>query len=121
MYRHSLKLRRLQLRRVAATGMAVAALLAVAFVGEVAAQKKKDGKAAEGRDAASPNFIVILTDDQSWVGSSLEVIPDDPRTRGDYFLTPHIERLAAMGMVFTQGCLLQPVDVRPDEATHARA
>ena len=50
-----------------------------------------------------PNFIVILTDDQSWVGSSLQIIPDDPRTRSDYFKTPHIERMAAMGMRFTQG------------------
>lgn len=50
-----------------------------------------------------PNFVVILTDDQSWVGSSLQIIPGDARTRSDYFRTPHIERLAAMGMRFTQG------------------
>ena len=50
-----------------------------------------------------PNFIVILTDDQSWVGSSLQIIPDDPRTRSDYFKTPHIERMSALGMRFTQG------------------
>ena len=50
-----------------------------------------------------PNFVVILSDDQSWVGSSLQIIPDDPRTRSDYFRTPHIERLAEMGMRFTQG------------------
>jgi arylsulfatase A-like enzyme len=58
-------------------------------------------------DAATPtgkpNFIVILTDDQSWVGSSLQIIPDDPRTRSYYFRTPNIERLAARGMTFTQG------------------
>ena len=52
-----------------------------------------------------PNFVVILTDDQSWVGSSLQIIPGDARTRSDYFRTPHIERLAAMGMRFTQGYL----------------
>ncbi|MCB1124683.1 MAG: sulfatase-like hydrolase/transferase, partial [Verrucomicrobiae bacterium] len=50
-----------------------------------------------------PNFIVILSDDQSWVGSSLQIIPGDSRTRSDYFQTPQIERLAAMGMRFTQG------------------
>lgn len=50
-----------------------------------------------------PNFVVILTDDQSWVGSSLQIIPGDPRTRSDYFQTPHMERLAALGMRFTQG------------------
>ncbi len=53
--------------------------------------------------ASSPNFVVILTDDQSWVGSSLEMIPGDSATRSDYFRTPNIERLAAMGMRFTQG------------------
>ena len=53
--------------------------------------------------ADKPNFVVILTDDQSWVGSSQQMIPDDARTRSDYFLTPNIERLARMGMRFTQG------------------
>ncbi|MCA9195692.1 MAG: sulfatase-like hydrolase/transferase [Planctomycetales bacterium] len=58
---------------------------------------------AEASTKTKPNFIVILTDDQSWVGSSLQIIPGDPRTRSDYYLTPNIERLGAMGMVFTQG------------------
>lgn len=53
--------------------------------------------------ADKPNFIVILTDDQSWVGSSAEMIPGDARTRSDYFRTPNIERLARLGMRFTQG------------------
>ena len=52
---------------------------------------------------ASPNFIVILTDDQSWVGTSLEIIPGDNNTKSDFFLTPNIERLGKMGMRFTQG------------------
>ena len=55
-------------------------------------------------DAADrPNFVVIVTDDQSWVGSSLQIVPDDPRTKSDYFRTPNIERLSQMGMRFTQG------------------
>jgi len=53
--------------------------------------------------AGSPNFIVILTDDQSWVGSSVLMNPDDSRTRSDFYMTPHMERLAHMGMRFTQG------------------
>ncbi len=53
--------------------------------------------------AASPNFVVILTDDQSWVGSSLQIKPDDPRTKSDYYQTPNIERLASTGTSFTQG------------------
>ena len=50
-----------------------------------------------------PNFVVILTDDQSWVGTSSEMVPGDARTRSDYFQTPNVERLATMGMRFTQG------------------
>ena len=51
----------------------------------------------------SPNFIIILSDDQSWVGSSLTMSPGDPRTSSDYFHTPHLEQLAKRGMLFTQG------------------
>ena len=50
-----------------------------------------------------PNFIVILTDDQSWVGTSLKIDPDDEESCSDYYRTPHIERLAASGMRFTDG------------------
>ena len=53
--------------------------------------------------ADKPNFILIISDDQSWVGSSAQIVPDDPRTRSDYFKTPNIERLAQLGMTFTQG------------------
>ncbi len=53
--------------------------------------------------AVSPNFVVILTDDQSWVGSSLQMLPDDPHSKSDYYQTPNIERLAAMGTRFSQG------------------
>ena len=58
---------------------------------------------AEENKWPSPNFVVILTDDQSWVGSSVLMNPGDRRTRSDYYQTPHIERLAKMGMRFTQG------------------
>lgn len=59
--------------------------------------------ASVARGASKPNFVVILTDDQSWVGSSLQIIPNDDRTKSDYFRTPNIERLAKRGMRFTQG------------------
>ncbi|MCX6326839.1 MAG: sulfatase [Bacteroidia bacterium] len=52
---------------------------------------------------SSPNFIVIFTDDQSWVGTSFLSDPDDPRTKSDYYKTPNMERLAQMGMRFTDG------------------
>jgi len=57
-----------------------------------------------GRLAAdAPNFVVILTDDQSWVGSSVLMEPDNPHSRSDYYLTPGMERMAERGMRFTQG------------------
>lgn len=50
-----------------------------------------------------PNFIVILTDDQSWVGSSVLMNPNDSRSRSDYFKTPNMQRLGESGMRFSQG------------------
>ncbi len=52
---------------------------------------------------ACPNFIVILTDDQSWVGTSFAANPEDPRSASDYYQTPQMDRLAKMGMRFTNG------------------
>ena len=57
----------------------------------------------------SPNFIVILTDDQSWVGTSFLNDPDDPRTKSDYYQTPNMDRLAQMGMRFTNGYAPSPL------------
>jgi len=63
------------------------------------------GRAATPPAAAAtkPNFIVILADDQSWSGTSQRMIPGKPETASDYFRTPQIERLAAQGMVFSNG------------------
>ena len=51
----------------------------------------------------SPNFVVVLSDDQSWVGSSVLMDPANPETRSDYLRTPQMERMSRMGMRFTQG------------------
>jgi len=51
--------------------------------------------------AAKPNFVFIYADDMGWTGTSVEMIPGDPRTKSDYYLTPHLEKLAAMGMRFS--------------------
>ena len=60
-------------------------------------------QSAEAQKPPKPNFIVILSDDQSWVGTSQRMIPENPDTASDYFRTPNIERLAAQGMVFSSG------------------
>ncbi|MFM9080673.1 MAG: hypothetical protein ACKOTE_11180, partial [Opitutaceae bacterium] len=53
--------------------------------------------------AVPPSFLLILADDQSWVGTSQPMIPGDPDTASDYHRTPRIERLASRGMLFTDG------------------
>ncbi len=50
---------------------------------------------------AKPNFVFIYADDMGWTGTSVEMIPGDPSTKSDYYLTPNIEKLAAMGMRFS--------------------
>jgi len=40
--------------------------------------------AAESQKPSKPNFIVILSDDQSWVGTSQRMIPENPDTASDY-------------------------------------
>ena len=48
-----------------------------------------------------PNFVFIFADDMGWTGTSVEMIPGDPRTKSDYYQTPHLEKLAADGMRFS--------------------
>ena len=58
---------------------------------------------AAGASVKSPNFLVILTDDQSWVGTSLLMDPTNPDTKSDYFRTPNMDALLSSGMRFTDG------------------
>ena len=50
-----------------------------------------------------PNFILILTDDQSWVGTSFLADPKDPRSKSDFYQTHNMKRLAESGMKITHG------------------
>jgi arylsulfatase A-like enzyme len=54
-------------------------------------------------ESAPPNFLVILTDDQSWVGTSLQMNPEVPDSKSDYIKTPHLDSLLSAGMRFTEG------------------
>lgn len=56
-----------------------------------------------------PNFVLIVSDDQGWTGTSVSMHPDRPSAKSDYHQTPHLERLAAEGMRFTQGYASAPV------------
>lgn len=56
-----------------------------------------------------PNFILILSDDQSWCGTSARMGPSIPESKSDYYQTPNLERLFDKGMRFTQGYAPVPV------------
>ncbi|MGJ8639706.1 MAG: sulfatase [Opitutaceae bacterium] len=57
----------------------------------------------------SPNFILILSDDQSWRGTSALMDPSVPESKSDYYQTPHLERLFDQGIRFTQGYAPGPI------------
>lgn len=48
-----------------------------------------------------PNIVLIISDDQGWSGSSVQMDPSIPASKSDYYLTPSLERLAAEGMRFS--------------------
>lgn len=52
-------------------------------------------------EEASPNFIFILLDDFGWTFPSFPMDSRLPEAKSDYFETPNLERLAEMGMRFT--------------------
>ncbi len=49
----------------------------------------------------APNIIVVLTDDQGWTGTSVQMDPAIADSKSDFYQTPNLERLAAEGMVFS--------------------
>ena len=57
---------------------------------------------------AAPNVLLILADDMSWVGTSVQMNPDVPDSKSDYYETPNLERLAREGMRFTDAYAPHP-------------
>lgn len=49
-----------------------------------------------------PNIIFILADDQGWNGLSVQMHPDMPDSKSDYYRTPNIEKLAKGGLIFSR-------------------
>ena len=77
-------------------------VLALAFCADTLA-----GPSAHGAD--KPNVVLFFVDDQSWVGTSVQMRPDDPETKSDFFETPALEAMAASGMRFTDAYSTAPV------------
>lgn len=57
----------------------------------------------------SPNFILILSDDQGWTSLSSAIDPDYPKAKSDYHITPNMDKLLKMGVSFTNGYAAAPV------------
>ena len=53
--------------------------------------------------AQSPNFVIIVLDDQGWTGSSVQMDVGIPGSKSDFYHTPKTELLAQSGMIFSQG------------------
>ena len=53
--------------------------------------------------ASSPNFVFILSDDQGWPATSVQMHPAREDAKSDYFRTPNLERFASQAMRFSQG------------------
>ncbi len=57
----------------------------------------------------SPNFILILTDDQGWNGTSVQMMDHEIESKSDYHYTPHLEELSKKGMRFSNAYASAPV------------
>ena len=57
----------------------------------------------------SPNFILILTDDQGWTSLSSAIDPNFPKAKSDFHITPNMDSLLKMGVSFTNGYAASPV------------
>ena len=57
----------------------------------------------------SPNIILILSDDQGWSGTSVQMSEDIKSSKSKYFETPNLERLSSEGMIFSRGYSAAPV------------
>lgn len=67
------------------------------------------GSVSNTNEAGSPNIIFILTDDQGWTHTSHRADPNNPESKSDYYETPNMDKLAEMGVLFTQGYAPNPI------------
>jgi arylsulfatase A len=58
--------------------------------------------------AAQPNFIVIYGEGSGWASTSVQMDDRNPASRSATIRTPNIERLAALGMRFSDGYAPSP-------------
>ncbi len=67
------------------------------------------GVASDVANKGQPNIIFILADDQGWNGTSVQMHPNVPGSKSDYYLTPNLEKLASQGLRFSQAYAPAPM------------
>ena len=53
--------------------------------------------------AKSPNFVIVYVDDLGWADSSVRMMDDEPLSASTFYQTPALERLARLGVRFSNG------------------
>ena len=59
------------------------------------------GFVCTGYSAQLPNFVIVYVDDLGWADTSVRMMDDDPDSASDFHQTPHLKKLAARGMKFS--------------------
>ncbi|MFC1467704.1 sulfatase [Verrucomicrobiota bacterium] len=59
--------------------------------------------------SGSPNIVFILSDDQDWTDTSVQMHPEFPGSKSRFVETPNLEQLAARGMSFSAAYAPAPV------------
>lgn len=57
----------------------------------------------------NPNIILVLTDDQGWTDTSVQMMAGRADSKSDFYRTPALERMAREGMVFSNAYAPAPV------------
>jgi len=57
----------------------------------------------------SPNFIIILVDDQGWNGTSVQMMDEEINSKSDFYQTPNLEKFAKKGIRFSSAYASAPV------------
>jgi len=84
----------------------IAAIGGVALSLDGSAQSESGGNVG-GRQsnnatkAGRPSFVFVLSEAQGWTNSSVQMDPNIPNSRSDFYQTPNLERLAESGTRFS--------------------
>lgn len=60
-------------------------------------------------DKKYPNILLVLTDDQGWTDTSVQMMKSRPDSKSDFYQTPALERMAKQGMTFSSAYSPSPV------------